>query len=98
MSMFKPATAKKDDEEPSESKDAGKMKDQGKPLSGLLLAIAGHPKASDDSDDESEPDGSLFEEHAGDAFEAAKKGDKEGFTAALKSAIAACYDKDDDKE
>ncbi len=38
-----------------------------------------------------EPSGSVFDEYAGDAFDAFKAGDRAGFASALKSAIHACY-------
>lgn len=79
-----------------------------------MLLMGGKPKGGppmgdddeDDTDDAPESGGSTEDALAGEAFDAFKDGDREGFIAAFKSAVKACagkadaggYDEDDSAE
>lgn len=63
---------------------------------GLMLLMGGKPKGDDEDDDDApESGGSTEDTLAGEAFDAFKDGDREGFIAAFKGAVKACAGKAD---
>jgi len=63
----------------------------------MILAGPKGPK-EEEEDDEAEGTSSAGDDLAGEAFDAFKSGDREGFIAAFKAAVSACKGADDSYE